>query len=309
MLKPLFNETELEAAYALHEKLLAEQSPQLIFSADPGAELLRVACLLSSFDGSSRYLNLATSLRRTFKVESSQRIVTQNAWGLWADGKFLCGPAEGATEILRTLLGADEQSTSSSKEMPSSDAFFTERSQVREALGDLERLILPERCEVLLGESFTFGRSYLTLLAAFPALAKDLELWGWYSPQRKVEVGVPEALVTDDVIAEPQTVMAGVAGLSEGRSPLVLAVGTSGWANSEETDQFSVALKAGENVRALRVEVMVSKNHFRSLGKRWLTQDLGVLSVMVLLLEHFGIYHSAARMVLEEYTAFVETVE
>lgn len=306
----LFSEVELNLAYALHIKLLTERSPQLVFSAPSGSPLLRVASMLSSFDGSSHYLNLATTAApESFQVENSQTLIIHKESGIWVDQQSLSPNATDSVEILRALLGILEGSTSPINQLSLADTFAAERLQARRALDDLTRLRFDDSSGVIVGESFTFGRVYLTLLEAFPEMIDQLELWGWYHPERKIEVGVPERFVDDDLIAEPETVIAGVTGLSKSSPSSILVLGTSGWANTDGTDQFSVAVKGPQGVRALRVEVNVSKNHPRSLGKRRLTQDLGVVAAVMLLLEQQQIFDSTARSVFEEYTSFAELIE
>jgi nicotinamide mononucleotide (NMN) deamidase PncC len=143
---------------------------------------------------------------------------------------------------------------------------------------------------IVIGESFTFGK-LARLLASDHHKARAFTAFGWYDRNWKIAAGVPADLVTDQLIATPETVKQGAIGLLTNIDPqATISLATSGWANfgsGDCADKFSVAAAIsashGPLVRTIEFEVGASRNHVRDFWRRDLTRELGVTATLCVL--------------------------
>ncbi len=186
----------------------------------------------------------------------------------------------------------------------------TLRSSDAEIVHDFNRVIWEQVANVIrlpkiaCGESFTFGK--LAQLVARGDQGILSSFYGWYHPSYKVAVGVPRENVSDERIAEPDTVVFGAKGLLAQDPEARLSLATSGWANywkAGQGDYFSVACAAREPnglaISALRMTVDLSRSWPLERPRRELTRELGVSASLLLLCETLSVkrpeLQSAAR--------------
>lgn len=151
---------------------------------------------------------------------------------------------------------------------------------------------LPE-LKLSVGESFTFGK-LASLLTSQADSANLLELaYGWYDPKFKQVLKVPAEMLTDDRIADPDTMITASRGLFAICSQNVkITIGTSGRANNWEdgkADYFSVAMTARcrdqFRSRSIKFEVDSTKTEPKDRTRREITRELGVTASLLLLSE------------------------
>jgi nicotinamide mononucleotide (NMN) deamidase PncC len=162
----------------------------------------------------------------------------------------------------------------------------------REAWSLIEPVLKSEGKKLIVGESFTFGK--LAKLFTEEESSQTLETaYGWYDARYKIAVGVNPQRTSDELIAEPETVIQGARGLLENLAPTAtIAIGTSGWANywkPGEADYFSVAcvsrVESGFSSDAVRVSVSATQAARLDFTRRELTRELGVTSALFLITE------------------------
>lgn len=143
--------------------------------------------------------------------------------------------------------------------------------------------------QLLIGESFTFGK-IASLLGGVAARPHSVGLsYGWYHPQYKRAMGVNPDQLANEKIAEPETVKQGVRGLlaraNEKVSPYAIA--TSGWANNswlgDKVDYFSVAVGNRAVINYLRYRVTSTAEDPIGRTRRAITRELGVTAALYLL--------------------------
>jgi nicotinamide mononucleotide (NMN) deamidase PncC len=164
---------------------------------------------------------------------------------------------------------------------------------------DIESVLIDHDQQIIVGESFTFGK-LANLFSGNTAQKSCLSAaYGWYDPNYKIAVGVPPEFVTNEKIAEPATVIAGAHGLIKHLAPLAtIAIATSGWVNNnwlaDKADFFSVACVAspsnGASEKALKFKVLKSQNSPIDYARRDLTRELGVTAALYLLADYLGAY-------------------
>jgi nicotinamide mononucleotide (NMN) deamidase PncC len=179
-----------------------------------------------------------------------------------------------------------------------SDKLHQEAVRIRRATTNAWRILrdsgssLPE---CIVGESFTLGK-VADLLSGSDATSPLRVSYGWYDPEYKAAVGVPREFLTDDLIAEPCTVIAGARGLLQKYGDEhTVAIATSGWANfwrAGESDYFSVAVASGVRHERLhqarRFVVDATKGESLDTGRRAVTRELGAAVAISMVTEHLA---------------------
>lgn len=162
---------------------------------------------------------------------------------------------------------------------------------------------------VVVGESFTFGKLASYLHAVDSSLLD--KVYGWYAPEFKWAVGIPEEALTDERIATPETAIRGAEGLLLRLAPnATVAVATTGWCNvkGELPDHFSVAVArfaehGGLVSKSLQVTLVGTQRRECGFVRRNITRELGVTAALQLLaqmLNHPEVEQRAAQ-VLSRY--------
>ncbi len=164
------------------------------------------------------------------------------------------------------------------------------------------------QARVVVGESFTFGKLAELLQSGDASLLE--RVYGWYAPEFKWAVGIPEELLADDRIATPETVMRGAEGLLQHvATEATVAIATSGWCNVRGglPDHFSVAVvrvsdRARRVSQSLQFSVAATQGLECGFVRRAITRELGVTAAMRLLAAVFGcrdVEEQADRMLAE----------
>jgi hypothetical protein len=179
-----------------------------------------------------------------------------------------------------------------------SDTLHQEAARIRRATTHAWRILRDSGAslpEFIVGESFTLGKA-ADLLSGSEATSPLRVSYGWYDPEYKAAVGVPREFLTDDLIAEPCTVITGARGLLQKYGDEhTVAIATSGWANfwrAGEADYFSVAVVSGgrheQLCQARRFVVDATKEEPLASGRRAVTRELGAAVALSMITEHFA---------------------
>lgn len=254
-----------------HAQINLPYGIEIVLSCGKDSEVMFLDCLLAPELSNFDFIEKAKEISAIFNLQMLAE-------------KF------GATETLDGLMQGNPEHLAQAKELRNYN-FKTWR--------DIESILIDHDQQIIVGESFTFGK-LANLFSGNTAQKSCLTAaYGWYDPNYKIAVGVPNELVTNEKIAEPATVIAGARGLLSRLAPnATIAIGTSGWANNnwlaDKADFFSVACIAGQtngaSEKALKFKVLSSQNSPIDYARRDLTRELGVTAALYLLADYLGAY-------------------